>query len=118
MLQDRSWFDVARFACRCVQDQSLGLRPWEKPPCIVSDNFADEPHNQRAAIKLLQKMLAAGVSRYDPNPITALKKTISQSANNCSPASSFGNSGCAAMRLWCDVGPRSNLPAASLDRGH
>jgi len=32
-----------------------------------------EPRNQRAAVKLLQKMLAAGVSRYDPNPLAALK---------------------------------------------
>jgi hypothetical protein len=72
MLEDRDWFTVARFACRCVQDQTLGLRPWEKPPCVVSDDFADEPHNQRAAVKLLQKMLAAGVSRYHPDPMAAL----------------------------------------------
>src|SRR5690349_17295048 len=30
----RDWFDVALFACNCVQDENLKLRPWEFAPCV------------------------------------------------------------------------------------
>jgi len=78
MLQDRDWFTVARFASYHVQGRTLGPRPWERPPCAVSDDFAKEPHNQRAAVKLRQKVLAAGVSRYHPDPMAALRLALAK----------------------------------------
>jgi len=74
MLEDRDWFTVASFACYCVQGQTLGLRPWEGPPVAVSDNFADEHVSQHKAVKLPRRMLAAGLSRYEPSPLRALKQ--------------------------------------------
>jgi hypothetical protein len=72
MLEDRSWVDVAEFAARVCQMESLHLEPWRMPPACVSetgDGFHDDPD----AVALLRKMLAAGVSRYDPSPLTALE---------------------------------------------
>src|SRR5262245_38459130 len=70
MLQDRDWFSVARTACDHVQVESLNLKPWMQPPCVVS---ADGVEQDQAAQNLLRKMLAAGISRYTPNPMAALK---------------------------------------------
>ena len=65
MLRERPWSEVAQFACFCVQSRTLRLKLWEPPPCLA---VGDE-----AAVKLLNKMLAAGVSQYDPDPLAALE---------------------------------------------
>lgn len=61
------WRDVAKFASCLVQSLSLRLRPWEVPPSLCSERDED---GQR----LLRKMLQAGLSRYEPDPRTALLK--------------------------------------------
>jgi hypothetical protein len=66
------WFDVARFAASIVQTRSLGLRPWERAPCNVSeDDLSDDPQVRKAQ-SLLRKMLAGGLSRFDPDPMRVL----------------------------------------------
>jgi hypothetical protein len=60
------WEAVARFAAYGCQMKSLRLRPWETPPCHV-----DESRTSREA-SFLRKMLAAGVSRFHPDPLAAL----------------------------------------------
>jgi hypothetical protein len=70
MLEDRDWRDVAEFAAYCVQGESLKLRPWQEPPCVVSE---DNPGERDAdAQALLRRMLEAGLSRYEPDPLQAL----------------------------------------------
>lgn len=66
MFKDRPWLVVARFAAYCVQYDALRLKPWENPPCSWCGDDA-------AAQRLLDKMLAAGVSRFHPNPLAALE---------------------------------------------
>jgi hypothetical protein len=66
-LLDEAWGDVAEFAAYGCQIEALGLRPWEDPPM-----YGDIKNAQPAAAALLAKMLAAGVSRYEPNPMKAL----------------------------------------------
>jgi hypothetical protein len=56
----------------------LSLKPWQDPPCII-DEDADEPDNPErepntAARKLLRQMLKCGLSRYEPDPLTALRR--------------------------------------------
>ena len=75
-LQDEEWAEVAEFACYGCQLHALNLKPWQSPPVHI-DEDADEPDNSdresnSAARKFLRQMLAAGVSRYDPDPLTAL----------------------------------------------
>ena len=75
-LEDEPWIEVAEFAAYCCQIESLSLKPWQSPPVHVDEN-ANEPNNparesDSAARRLLRQMLAAGVSRYDPDPLKAL----------------------------------------------
>jgi hypothetical protein len=69
--RDRSWEEVASFAASHCQRTSLALMPWDMPPCDVSEDD-DSEGVDAAAVKLLRKMLAAGVSRYAPDPLAAL----------------------------------------------
>jgi hypothetical protein len=79
MLDDRSWHEVAVFACINIQSSALDLRPWQEPPCIVD---ADDPDDRAPeARRLLLKMLAANISRYDPDPMAALSATKKRRAN-------------------------------------
>ena len=70
-LQDESWDEVAEFAAYVCQTEALHLKPWQVPPCSVDQDDPDET-NKRAQ-GLLRRMLAAGLSRYEPDPLTALK---------------------------------------------
>ena len=70
--------DVAEFAAYSCQIKSLSLKPWQSPP-VHEDEDADEPDNAEresdtAARKLLRRMLRAGVSRFDPDPLAALER--------------------------------------------
>ena len=69
MLKDQSWIEVAEFAAYGCQNRSLHLLPWELPPC----HGDSEHHPDQAARKLLDQMLAAGISRYHPDPMAALE---------------------------------------------
>ena len=70
MLNDpsRTWTQVAEFAAYSCQIAALKLEPWQEPPCH-GDRKGDAPGD-----KLLRRMLAAGVSQFDPDPLAALAK--------------------------------------------
>ena len=71
-LQDAPWQDVAKFAAYCVQGDILQLRPWEPAPCEVEID-GTRPQDQGAR-RLLKRMLHAGISRWEPDPLRALDK--------------------------------------------
>ena len=66
MLADRHWLQVAEFCAYHRQMNSLRLEPWQLPP---SSGFGHDPK----ADQMLNKMVAAGLSQYDPDPMSALK---------------------------------------------
>lgn len=66
------WFDVADFACYCVQGDALQLDPWQEPPSVEDET--DPNPDDKDAQALLKQMLAAGLSRYEPDPLAALAK--------------------------------------------
>ena len=68
-LGDEEWRDVAEFAAYSCQIESLSLKPWQDPPCVADEDDLDK---RDKAAELLRRMLAAAVSRYDPDPLTAL----------------------------------------------
>jgi hypothetical protein len=80
MLADgRPWREVAEFAAYCAQCITLRLRPWESPPAWVGDLRAtlaagDDGGSEYRAAQLLQRMLAAGISKYEPDPVGALER--------------------------------------------
>ncbi|MGY4501981.1 putative component of type VI protein secretion system [Bradyrhizobium sp. GM24.11] len=65
-LARQPWEDVGRYAAFCAQITALGLQPWEST--VV---YADTPE----AHALLRR-LAAGLSKYEPDPLGALSLTI------------------------------------------
>jgi hypothetical protein len=66
-LLDEPWCNVAEFAAYVCQTRALKLKPWETPPI-----YGDICGAQGKAAELLQKMIAAGISRWEPDPIAAL----------------------------------------------
>src|SRR5262245_43190568 len=73
-LAEEPWLEVAEFAAYVCQSRSLSLRPWETPPCLASPDPVDERpgSGNRAAWALAQRLEAAGLSRFEPDPISAL----------------------------------------------
>jgi hypothetical protein len=72
MLEDEEWTEVAEFAAYHCQIHALSLKPWQEPPCHADEK---DPHpRDRDAQRFLRKMLAAGISRYDPDPLAALER--------------------------------------------
>ena len=76
-LKDEKWRRVGRFAAYSCQIDALHLEPWEWPPIWIRDIDAAllTPNDARRigdAARLLQKMLALGISRYEPDPLAAI----------------------------------------------
>ncbi len=56
-----------------AQIDNLHLKPWESPPCCVDLDAPLVGHpDDFKAVRLLEKMLAAGISRWHPDPLKAL----------------------------------------------
>jgi hypothetical protein len=66
-----NWFDVASSCAFHRQFASLSLLPWQSPP-MYGD--IDRPRRDQHAAELLQRMLDAGLSRYEPDPVAALER--------------------------------------------
>ena len=75
MLKEDRWIEVALFASYSCQDDALKLKPWQPPPCWMGD---DRPVDDFAAAgkvgawELRRRLIAAGLSMYEPDPIGAL----------------------------------------------
>jgi hypothetical protein len=73
--------DQASYNCQC---RNLALRPWQSPP--MSANITDEDDSmgpaggRKAAAVLLKRLLDAGLSRYEPDPIGALERVAAAKA--------------------------------------
>jgi hypothetical protein len=65
-VEAEGWESAARFASYGLQIDNLGLKPWMDPPCFA------EVQPDPEALKILLKLLGAGLSRYEPDPIAAL----------------------------------------------
>jgi hypothetical protein len=77
-LRERPWREVGEFAAYGCQCATLKLKPWQSPPCEVDPDWADDTgddhHGRIAAARLLRRLLAAGLSRYEPDPVAALER--------------------------------------------
>jgi hypothetical protein len=83
MIRERGWERAARFAAYCCQDRALRLKPWMSPPCWLRTDAAvkaalaapaPDLGGRRAAGQLVERLLAAGLSRYEPDPEAALAR--------------------------------------------
>ena len=82
MLKDRSWEEVAQFAAHHQQCKNLRLKPGEIAPCHGAVNLAvpgtDADESFLAANRLLQRLLDAGLSQWEPDPEAALAPAATQ----------------------------------------
>jgi len=60
----KSWYDAAHAAAYHLQLKDLRLKPWQDPPM-----FGDIERAQPGAAQLLRRLLAVGLSRYEPEPL-------------------------------------------------
>jgi hypothetical protein len=75
MLRSKSWREAAESAAYSMQVKTLKLKPWQAPPCgCRSDEIGRGYGHSRGEVLLRRRMLAAGLSLYEPNPIAALEK--------------------------------------------
>jgi hypothetical protein len=75
LAERRLWLRVAAFAAYGCQCDALHLKPWQSAPCHLTDvKPIDDPqrHGLFAAWDLRRRLLAAGLSAYEPDPIAAL----------------------------------------------
>jgi hypothetical protein len=72
------WADIARHAATSCQIASMGLKPWQVAPCEVEINQTDargyEHRSIRNASMILERLLSAGLSRWEPDPPGALAR--------------------------------------------
>jgi hypothetical protein len=80
MRRSDTFQEVGEFAASSCQSRSLHLSPWQTPPIWVGSLTAalrlpyGDQRGDREAAELLKKMLAAGLSRYEPDPLAALDR--------------------------------------------
>jgi hypothetical protein len=65
-LKTEPWEHVAEFAAYNCQIDNLGLKPWMDPPMYAE--LRPDPE----ALSILLKLLGAGLSRFEPDPLQAL----------------------------------------------
>jgi hypothetical protein len=68
ILKPEPWEVVAKFAAGICQRDSLNLSPWESTPCHAHRDV----FNNDGSIELRDRMVAAGVSIWHPDPPAAL----------------------------------------------
>jgi hypothetical protein len=79
-LREKPWREVGEFAAYGCQCDTLRLKPWQTPPCEIEDpdltlaRTGDDYRGLRAAARLLERLLKAGLSKYEPDPIGALER--------------------------------------------
>jgi hypothetical protein len=69
------WEDVGAFCSYSCQCRNLRLPPWLPTPSRVDEDLGHAPGwsaTDPATVALLKRMLAAGISRYHPDPLKAL----------------------------------------------
>ena len=79
VVTEDDWFKAAWFASYYCQTISLDLPPSRVPPCWINESeiaaalsAPSDVQGQRTAAQLLMRMKAANVSKYVPDPMTAL----------------------------------------------
>ena len=77
------WQQTARFCAYLCQSRNLGLAVYEFPPCWLLDAEDTEGpafNGKVQAARLLRRLLGAGLSQYEPDPIAALGAAENQAA--------------------------------------
>ena len=69
------WREAGERAAYHLQVKTLRLKPWHCPPCDCrSDEVGHGYGHSRAEVLLRRRMLGAGLSLYEPDPVAALER--------------------------------------------
>jgi hypothetical protein len=84
-LAKKPWLEAAIGASHICQQTKLHLRPWECwPPCAVevgeTDTLGLEHRGISKSAALLARLLAAVLSRFEPDPVNALARSEAERA--------------------------------------
>jgi len=78
MLATRTWVEAAKFAAYSLQILHLQIKPWEVVPLDVGPDDRDFPGDEMrhvgSAARIVRRLLAAGLSKYEPDPLAALER--------------------------------------------
>jgi hypothetical protein len=91
VLAEDGWQRAAETAAYHCQDDALRLKPWQPPPAWIRNlqrdlaTGDDGIRGRYAAAKLVQRLLARGLSRFEPDPLRALAEV--EAAARPSPGS-------------------------------
>src|SRR5262245_6861821 len=83
VLAEQGWQWAAQTAAYHCQDSRLHLQPWQPTPCWIRDLEGDLAAGndgiggRYAAALLTQRLLRAGLSRFEPDPVAALAQAES-----------------------------------------
>jgi hypothetical protein len=71
LAEGSDWANVATGCAFHCQMESLSLMPWMSPPMVADVGGSNvDPH----AVALLRRLLDAGLSRYEADPVAALER--------------------------------------------
>lgn len=76
------WLEVAMACCYHVQRDRLALRPWEAAPCMVREHDPRDADGRALA----ERLIGAGLSQFEPDPLTALQAALKPPAPKRKPA--------------------------------
>ena len=80
LMKHEGWFTAADFCCYCCQSELIRPRLWQPIPADIDPadietilaRGDDGLGGEYAAARVLKRMLRAGLSRYEPEPLKAL----------------------------------------------
>ena len=73
LTEGQPWQAVAEFAAQCCQRRSLGLQPWQAPPCIADERAPPDSYSgNRIAVHLLRRVCELNISGWHPGPLDAI----------------------------------------------
>jgi hypothetical protein len=87
-LEPERWYEAGKSAAYACQCAALRPKPWQPVPAneyvaVTDDDREYGPVMGRAAAaELLRRMLAAGLSRYEPDPVNALARVEAERARH------------------------------------
>jgi hypothetical protein len=81
-LKTSTWQRAAEYAAYHCQMRVLKLRPWQTPPMISHDEIDPEGRygGTEQEVGLRRKMLALGVSIFEPDPLAAIERAEAEAA--------------------------------------
>jgi len=82
----KEWLKLATSLAAEAQCNTLGLCPWQTPPMHVVDNGVIDPNgwgNRPDEVALRRKMIALGISLFEPDPPAAIARAEQQRADLC-----------------------------------